>query len=81
MLLVAVLVAEVFVIKIIIAVDVDYYACGVQRAMCRDETRVESGDFVVGAELAVESQQRRTTVHDIHSCSQHCLVLQQTSGS
>jgi len=39
--------------------------------------------FVVGAELAVQSQQRRTstTVHDIHSCSQHCLVLEQTSGS
>ena len=37
--------------------------------------------FVVGAELAVQSQQRRTTVHDTHSCSQHCLVLEQTSGS
>ena len=31
---------------------------------------VESGHFVVGAELAVQSQQRRTTVHDTHSCSQ-----------
>jgi len=26
----------------------------------------------VGAELAVQSQQRRTTAHDTHSCSQHC---------
>jgi len=43
---------------------------------------VESGHFVVGAELAVQSQQRRTTVHDTHSCSQlHCLVLEQTIGS
>jgi len=33
--------------------------------------------FVVDAELAVQSQQRRTTVHDTHSCSQHCLVLEQ----
>ena len=35
--------------------------------------------FVVGAELAVglQSQQRRTTVHDTNSCSQHCLVLEQ----
>jgi len=32
--------------------------------------------FVVGAELAVQSQQRRTTVHDTHSCSQHCLELE-----
>jgi len=28
--------------------------------------------LVVGAELAVQPQQRRTTVHDNHSCSQHC---------
>jgi len=33
--------------------------------------------FAVGAELAVQSQQRRTSVHDTHSCSQHCLVLEQ----
>jgi len=39
------------------------------------------GTFVVGAELAAQSQQRRTTVHDTHSCNQHCLVLEQTSGS
>ena len=46
------------------------------------DRRVESGHFVVIAELAVQSQQRRTTtVHDTHSCSQHCLVLEQTSGS
>jgi len=33
--------------------------------------------FVVGAELAAQSQQRPTTVHDTNSCSQHCLVLEQ----
>ena len=33
--------------------------------------------FVAGAILAVQSQQHRTTVHDTHSCSQHCLVLEQ----
>ena len=33
--------------------------------------------FIVGAELTVQSQQRRTTVHDTNSCSQHCLVLEQ----
>ena len=32
--------------------------------------------FVVGAILAVQSRQHRTTVHDTHSCSQHCLVLE-----
>ena len=37
--------------------------------------------FVVGAELAVQSQQHRTMVHDTHSSSQHCLVQEQTSGS
>ena len=37
--------------------------------------------FVVGAELAVRSQRRRTTVHDTHSCCRHCLVLEQTRGS
>jgi len=37
--------------------------------------------FVFGAELGVQSQQRRTTVHNTHSCSQHCLVLEQTSES
>jgi len=42
-----------------------------------ESSRVYSGQFVVGAELAVQSQQRRTTVHDTHSCSQHCLVLEQ----
>ena len=26
---------------------------------------------------AVQPQQRRTPVHDIHSCSRHCLVLEQ----
>ena len=31
--------------------------------------------------VAVQPQQRRTMVHDTHSCSQHCLVLEQTSGS
>ena len=35
--------------------------------------------FVVGVELAVQSQRRRTTVHDTHSCSQHCLVLERVS--
>jgi len=39
------------------------------------------GIFVVSGELAVQSQQRRTMVHDTHSCSQHSLVLEQTSGS
>ena len=43
------------------------------------ESRVECGHFVVGAELAAPSQQRRTTVHDTHSCSQHCLVLAHVS--
>ena len=33
--------------------------------------------FVVSVELGVQSQQRRTTVHDTHSCSQQCLVLEQ----
>ena len=48
---------------------IGYYTCRVE------SSRV--GTFVVGAELAVQSQQRRTTVHDTHSCSQHCLVLEQ----
>jgi len=29
----------------------------------------------------IQPQRRRTTVHDTDSCSQHCLVLEQTSGS
>jgi len=45
--------------------------------MCHVESSLT---FVVGAELAVQSQQRRTTVHGTHSCSQHCLVLEQTVG-
>ena len=50
----------------------------------QNDGRVESSrvwTFVAGAELAVQSQQRRTAAHDTHSCSQHCLVLEQTSGS
>jgi len=33
--------------------------------------------FVVGAELAVQSQQRRTMVRDTHVRSQHWLMLEQ----
>ena len=35
---------------------------------------------LVGAELAVQSQQRQTTVHDTHSCSQHCLIVLEQVG-
>ena len=33
--------------------------------------------FVVGADLAVQSQQRQRMVHVTHSFTQHCLVLEQ----
>jgi len=46
-----------------------------ETASSRVESRVWT--LVVGAELTVQSQQRQTMVHDTHSCSQHCLVLQQ----